>query len=296
MKLLFLLPASLLLCMTAQAKFPADGLVKTASSGIVQGKAILMKAEDAELSKSKLAKIQSSKFIAGMAEKDSGASWEVNVANDGEYVIEVWYTFPWTASATAQYELKCGGSAPFMWNVPTSGGGTADGGIYHLGRMNLAKGKQTFTLKKKGRDGIYVRYIRLIPAAIFPVARAAASGKITLLPENCLVTRALAKDMGKFTVLSHFNSVSWDIYTKKGGTYTITTDYAIADAPSTLFKLGYSVNGQLTEFTFPGTGGWSRFVKYSPGTITLPPGKCTLTVKGITSGAETKSVVLTPVP
>lgn len=296
MKLLLLLPACLLLGMTAHAKFPADGLIKTASSGMIQGKAILMKAEDAELSKSKLAKIQSSKFIAGMAEKDSGASWEINVANDGEYIIEIWYTFPWTASASARYELKCGNSAPFLWNVPTSGGGAADGGIYHLGRINLAKGKQTFALRKKGRDGIYVRYIRLIPTAIFPVVQPAASGKITLLPENCLITHALAKDVGKFIILSHFSSVSWDIYTKKGGAYTVTTDYAIADAPSTLFKLGYSVNDQLTEFTFPGTGGWSRFVKHSPGIITLPPGKCTLTVKGITSGAETKSVVLAPVP
>lgn len=82
--------------------------------------------------------------------KDSGASWEINVAQDGEYILEAWYTFPWTATASARYELKCGNSAPFLWNVPTSGGGEADGGIYHLGRMNLVKGKQTFTLKKKG--------------------------------------------------------------------------------------------------------------------------------------------------
>lgn len=60
--------------------------------------------------------------------------------------------------------------------------------------MNLVKGKQTFTLKKKGRDGIYIRYIRLIPVSIFPVVQPAASGKITLLPENCLITHALAKD------------------------------------------------------------------------------------------------------
>ncbi|MCC8149709.1 hypothetical protein [Akkermansia sp.] len=296
MKLLLTLFVPLLICGTVQAKFPAEGLIKTASSGIIKGKAVLMKAEDADLVDSKLAKINSNKFIASMAKKDSGGSWEVNIPNDGEYIIETWYTFPWTASASAQYELKCGSSAPFLWKVPTSGGGAADGGIYHIGRMNLTKGKQTFTLKKKGRDGIYLRYIRLIPAAIFPVVQPGASGKITLLPENCLVTRALAKDVGKFIILSHFNSVSWDIYTKEEGTYTVTTDYAIASAASTLFKIGYSVNDQLTEFTFPGTGGWSRFVKYSPGTLTLPPGKCTLTIKGITSGAETKSVVLTPAP
>ena len=63
-----------------------------------------------------------------------------------------------------------------------------------------------------------------------------------------------------------------------------------------LFRSGYSINDKLTEFTFPGTGGWSRFVKHSPGVLTLPPGKCTLTVKGITSGAETKSIVLAPAP
>lgn len=72
------------------------------------------------------------------------------------------------------------------------------------------------------------------------------------MPENCHVTRALAKDLGKFNVLSHFNSVSWDIDAKKGGTYTVTMDYAIA-APTS-----------------------------------------TLTMKGITSGAETKSILLTP--
>lgn len=296
MKLLLMLNASLFLCMAVQAKLPADGLIKTATSGVIQGKSILMKAENAELSKSKLTKIQSGKFISGMAEKDSGASWEINVAKDGEYVIEAWYTFPWTATASAQYELKCGESASFLWKVPTSGGGVADGGIYHLGRMNLVKGKQTFTLKKKGKDGIYIRYIRLIPVSIFPVVQPAASDKITLLPENCLITHALAKDAGKFNILSHFNSVSWDIFTKNGGTYTVTTDYAIASPSSTLLKIGYSINGQLTEFTFPGTGGWSRFVKHSPGVLTLPPGKCTLTVKGITSGAETKSIVLTPAP
>lgn len=140
-----------------------------------------MKAENAELSKSKLAKIRSVKFIAGMAEKDSGASWEINVAQDGEYILEAWYTFPWTATASARYELKCGDSAPFLWNVPTSGGGEADGGIYHLGRMNLVKGKQTFTLKKKGRDGIYIRYIGSFPASIFPVVQPAASGKTAAL-------------------------------------------------------------------------------------------------------------------
>ena len=296
MKLLLMLNASLLLCAAVQAKFPADGLIKTAASGAIQGKTVLMKAENAELSKSKLAKIRSVKFIAGMAEKDSGASWEINVAQDGEYILEAWYTFPWTATASARYELKCGDSAPFLWNVPASGGGEADGGIYHLGRMNLVKGKQTFTLKKKGRDGIYIRYIRLIPASIFPVVQPAASGKITLSPENCLITHALAKDAGKFNILSHFSSVSWEIFTKNGGTYTVTTDYAIADPASTLFKLGYSINDKLTEFTFPGTGGWSRFVKHSPGVLTLPPGKCTLTVKGITSGAETKSIVLAPAP
>lgn len=150
MKLLLMLNASLLLCAAVQAKFPADGLIKTAASSAIQGKTVLMKAENAELSKSKLAKIRSVKFIAGMAEKDSGASWEINVAQDGEYILEAWYTFPWTATASARYELKCGDSAPFLWNVPTSGGGEADGGIYHLGRMNLVKGKQTFTLKKKG--------------------------------------------------------------------------------------------------------------------------------------------------
>ena len=85
-----------------------------------------------------------------------------------------------------------------------------------------------------------------------------------------------------------------DIETKKGGTYTVTTDYAIAAPASTLLKIGYSVNGNLEEFTFPGTGGWTKFAKYSPGGITLPPGKCTLTVKGITSGAETKSNMLVP--
>lgn len=62
-----------------------------------------------------------------MAEKDSGASWEINVAQDGEYILEAWYTFPWTATASARYELKCGNSAPFLWIVPTSGGGEADG-------------------------------------------------------------------------------------------------------------------------------------------------------------------------
>lgn len=296
MKLLLMLSASLFLCTALQAKLPADGLTKTASSGAVKGKAVLMKAEDGDLVDSKLTRIGPGRFIAGMAKKDSGASWEVNVANDGEYVIEAWYTFPWTATASAEYKLKCGDSAPFLWKVPTSGGGAADGGIYHLGRMNLVKGKQTFTLKKKGRDGIYIRYIRLIPVSLFPVVRPAASGKITLVPENCLITRALAKDAGKFNVLSHFNSVSWDIFTKNGGTYTVTTDYAIAEPSSTLLKIGYSINDKLTEFTFPGTGGWSRFVKHTPGVLILPPGKCTLTVKGITSGAETKSIVLAPAP
>ena len=112
MKLLLMLNASLLLCAAVQAKFPADGLIKTAASGAIQGKTVLMKAENAELSKSKLAKIRSVKFIAGMAEKDSGASWEINVAQDGEYILEAWYTFPWTATASARYELKCGDSAP----------------------------------------------------------------------------------------------------------------------------------------------------------------------------------------
>lgn len=90
MKLLLMLNASLLLCAAVQAKFPADGLIKTAASGAIQGKTVLMKAENAELSKSKLAKIRSVKFIAGMAEKDSGASWEINVAQDGEYILETW--------------------------------------------------------------------------------------------------------------------------------------------------------------------------------------------------------------
>ena len=178
MKLLLMLNASLLLCAAVQAKFPADGLIKTAASGAIQGKTVLMKAENAELSKSKLAKIRSVKFIAGMAEKDSGASWEINVAQDGEYILEAWYTFPWTATASARYELKCGDNAPFLWNVPTSGGGEADWGIYHLGRMNLVKGKQTFTLKKKGRDGIYIRYIRLIPASIFQIGRASCRERV----------------------------------------------------------------------------------------------------------------------
>lgn len=294
MKFLVTLSASLLICMGAQAKFPAEGLIKTSSSGPIKGKAVLMKAEDADLVDSKLAKVNSNRFIASMARKDSGGSWEVDIANDGEYIIESWYSFPWTGSASAQYELQCGSGTPFLWNVPTSGGGAADGGIYHLGRMNLTKGKQTFTFKKKGKDGIYLRYIRLIPAAIFPIVQPSADGKITLVPENCLITRALAKSMGKFNILSHFNSVSWDIVTKKGGTYKVTTDYAIAEPSATLLKIGYSINGSLSEFTFPGTGGWSRFTKYSPGTLTLPEGKCTLTVKGITSGAETKSIVLTP--
>lgn len=288
------LSTALLLGATAQAKFPAEGLVKTASSGVIQGKAVLMKAYSADLHDSKLARIRSNKFIASMAKKDSGASWEINVLTDGEYIIEAWHAFPWTASATAQYELQCGSAAPFLWKVPTTGGAEFDGGIYHLGSMNLTKGKQTFTFKKKGRDGIYLRYIRLIPASIFPTVQPAAGGKITLMPENCHITHALAKDPGKFTVLSHFNSVSRDIDTKKGGTYTVTMDYAIASPASTLLKIGYSINGKLTEFTFPGTGGRTRFTKHSPGTITLPPGKCTLTMKGITSGAETKSILLTP--
>lgn len=295
MKLLLMLNASLLLCAAVQAKFPADGLIKTAASGAIQGKTVLMKAENAELSKSKLAKIRSVKFIAAWRKKTPAQAGKQRRPRRGIH-LEAWYTFPWTATASARYELKCGNSAPFLWNVPTSGGGEADGGIYHLGRMNLVKGKQTFTLKKKGRDGIYIRYIRLIPVSIFPVVQPAASGKITLLPENCLITHALAKDAGKFNILSHFSSVSWEIFTKNGGTYTVTTDYAIADPASTLFKLGYSINDKLTEFTFPGTGGWSRFVKHSPGVLTLPPGKCTLTVKGITSGAETKSIVLAPAP
>ena len=99
---------------------------------------------------------------------------------------------------------------------------------------------------------------------------------------------------GKIQHPVHFSSVSWDIFTKNGGTYTVTTDYAIADPASTLFKLGYSINDKLTEFTFPGTGGWSRFVKHSPGVLTLPPGKCTLTVKGITSGAKQSPLYLPP--
>ena len=99
-----------------QAKFPVEGLIKTASSGAIQGKAILMKAENAELAGSKLERINSNKFIAGMAKKDSGASWKINVPNDGEYILEIWYVFPWTASASAQYELQCGSSPSFVWN------------------------------------------------------------------------------------------------------------------------------------------------------------------------------------
>ena len=41
-----MLNASLLLCAAVQAKFPADGLIKTAASGAIQGKTVLMKAED----------------------------------------------------------------------------------------------------------------------------------------------------------------------------------------------------------------------------------------------------------
>ena len=67
MKLFFILTSSLFLCLGAQAKFPAEGLIKTASSGAIQGKAILMKAENAELVDSKLERIHSNKFIAGMA-------------------------------------------------------------------------------------------------------------------------------------------------------------------------------------------------------------------------------------
>ncbi len=160
--------------------------------------------------------------------------------------------------------------------------------------MKLTRGKQTFTIRKKGKDGIYVRYNRLFPTDIFPVVQPAAGGKINLTPENCLISNAKAKDLGKFNVLSHFSSVTWDIKTKKGGTYTVTTDYAIAAPASTLLKIGYSANGNQEEFTFLGTGGWTKFTKYSPGAITLPPGKCTLTVKGITSGAETKSIMLVP--
>ena len=294
MKLFFILTSSLFLCLGAQAKFPAEGLIKTASSGAIQGKAILMKAENAELVDSKLERIHSNKVIAGMAKKDSGASWKINVPNDGEYILEIWYVFPWTASASAQYELQSGSAPSFVWKVPTNGGGINDASIYHPGSMKLTKGKQTFTIRKKGRDGIYVRYIRLIPTDIFPVVQPTAGGKIILTPENCFISHAQAKDLGKFNVLSHFSSVSWDIETKKGGTYTVTTDYAIAAPASTLLKIGYSVNGNLEEFTFPGTGGWTKFAKYSPGGITLPPGKCTLTVKGITSGAETKSIMLVP--
>ena len=40
MKLFFILTSSLFLCLGAQAKFPAEGLIKTASSGAIQGKAI----------------------------------------------------------------------------------------------------------------------------------------------------------------------------------------------------------------------------------------------------------------
>lgn len=54
MKLFFLLTSSLFLCLGIQAKFPAEGLIKTASSGVIQGKAVLMKAENAELADSKL--------------------------------------------------------------------------------------------------------------------------------------------------------------------------------------------------------------------------------------------------
>ena len=57
MKLFFILTSSLFLCLGAQAKFPAEGLIKTASSGAIQGKAILMKAENAELVDSKLERI-----------------------------------------------------------------------------------------------------------------------------------------------------------------------------------------------------------------------------------------------
>ena len=37
MKLFFILTSSLFLCLGAQAKFPAEGLIKTASSGAIQG-------------------------------------------------------------------------------------------------------------------------------------------------------------------------------------------------------------------------------------------------------------------
>lgn len=108
MKLLLMLNASLLLCAAVQAKFPADGLIKTAASGAIQGKTVLMKAENAELSKSKLAKIRSVKFIAGMAEKDSGASWEINVAQDGES----------TSPKTGNTSLKPGTRSPGRLPLP----------------------------------------------------------------------------------------------------------------------------------------------------------------------------------
>lgn len=38
MKLLLMLSVSLFLCTTVQAKLPADGLIKTATSGVIQGK------------------------------------------------------------------------------------------------------------------------------------------------------------------------------------------------------------------------------------------------------------------
>lgn len=141
-----LIPFSLPGC---PGQIPGGRTDQDASSGAIQGKAILMKAENAELADSKLERIHSNKFIAGMAKKDSGASWKINVPNDGEYILEIWYVFPWTASASAQYELQSGSAPSFVWKVPTNGGGINDGSIYHPGSMKLTKGKQTFTIRKK---------------------------------------------------------------------------------------------------------------------------------------------------
>lgn len=223
------------------------------------------------------------RFITDFNRKGNEISWDIDVPEAGSYIVELVFRCK-GESPGKPFLFKCGKAA-----LPWSPFGTGDRGKRrHLGKMDLAKGKQTFSFVPLQDHGIDVVSARLIPSPGFTVSPS-DDGVFDLRADLADVSRINAYEEGLLCDLGYGNPARWNLNVPEGMKYRVTMKYA---SPVNI-TMDIVLPSGTARMEMPASGSWYNLTEKEVGMITLPPGEYALELKKGTGNADVDGIRLT---
>lgn len=222
------------------------------------------------------------RFITDFNQKGKEISWNIDVPETGYYIVELVFRCKGD-NAGKPFEFRCGKSV-LSW----SPFGTGDRGKRrHVGKMNLVKGKQTFSFVPLQNHGIEVVSARLISSPGFTVIPS-DDGCFDLRADLADVSRISAYEEGLLCDLGYGNPARWNLSVPEGMKYHVTMKYA---SPVNI-TMDIVLPSGTARMEMPASGSWHDLTEKEVGMITLPPGEYALELKKGTGNADVDGIRL----